>query len=63
LLQASSHKFQGLEIEEEEEEDLETMNPIQRAQYKSYKELKQRIEREKQLAVVQVRKFENHVFF
>ncbi len=30
------------------------MSSVQRAQYKSYKELKQRIERERQLAVVQV---------
>ena len=30
------------------------MSAVQRAQYKAYKELKQRIERERQLAVVQV---------
>jgi hypothetical protein len=31
------------------------MSEVERAQYKSYKELKQRIERERQLAVVQVK--------
>jgi hypothetical protein len=30
------------------------MSGVERAQYKAYKELKQRIERERQLAVVQV---------
>lgn len=36
-------------------EDSETsLTEIERSQYKAYKELKQRIERERQLAVVQV---------